>query len=524
MLMNVQPQTVVQNGAVRIQYVQVRNPHLPTVAQQPTNSLNSVQLQQPGVQISHGLPGGINLQGARFLIQTGNQSVSGNRTGQQINLQQMQVSASNLVGTGLQQGNMLQQGTIVQQGTVLQQGNMLHQGAVLQHGAVLQQGTVLPSGTSLPQGARLQQARLPTGTLMGRTNTLPMTGQVVDSNLNLSSGGQVVLQRASGQNVVFQTLQSQQQHNIALPQQQTVSSQDGKLPDGLVVQIGGQIYRFEQTHQTTGGVAVPVKQGAIYPHSQGGEFGEGGGVAHDPVKMLQQNVQLQQLLIGNQMNVLQLLQQQQQRQQQTTGNSQDALQTGYAPSVSKNFVMVGQQFMGSQVATQTGNSGMMVVAPHQASGGVVVNSMEATGALTSHGSMAFRPAVTASVLRPTLEKTVTDPSSEAHTRILPTVRPGSMSSAATPVPQSGLQFIQPKPTPTSVSVLHGVTSGVSNFGSGISSQPMNVLRPGNSASVQQLNQRLPSSVATVQSAAPSLPGNQQALKSGILSTCETFDF
>lgn len=359
MLMSVQPQTVVQNGPVRIQYVQVRNQNQPTVSQLPTNNLNSVQLQQQGVQISHGVPGGINLQGARFLIQTGNQSVSGNRTGQQINLQQMQVSAANLVGitqgTGLQQGNMLQQGTVVQQGTILQQGNMLQQGkmlqqgTVLQHGTVLQQGTMLSSGTGLQQGGQLQQARLPTGTLMGRTNTLPMTGQVVDSNLNLSSGGQVVLQRASGQNVVFQTLQSQQQqHSISLPQHQTISSHDGKLPDGLVVQIGGQVYRFEQTHQAPGGVAVPVKQGAVYPQPQGGEFGEGGGVAHDPVKMLQQNVQLQQMLIGNQINVLQLLQQQQQRQQQTTGNnSQDALQTSYTPaSVNKNFVMLASSLWG----------------------------------------------------------------------------------------------------------------------------------------------------------------------------------
>lgn len=170
--------------------------------------------------------------------------------------------------------------------------------------------------------------------------------------------------------------------------------------------------------------------------------------------------------------------------------------------------------MGSQVTTQTGNSGMMVVAPHQASGGVVVNSMEATGASSGLGSMPLRPAFASPGLRPTLEKTAFDPSSEAQTRILPIVRPGA-SSAATPVPQSSLQFIQPKPPPTSVSMLRGVTSGISNFGSGISGQQMNVLRPGNSAAVQQLNLRLSSSVATVPSIAPSLPGNQPALKSGM---------
>lgn len=430
MLVNVQPQTVVQNGAVHIQYIQVQN-QLPgavptgTVVQNigamqlPTNSLKQVPLQQQGQQlVAHGVQGGMNLQGTiiptsagnHIVFRTVNQTSSDVNAGQ-VNMQPMQIGSSNFVG-----------GTHV---------------------------------TSAQQGVRLQQPQITT--FVSRTNAV--TGQVIDASPGLSGGRHIVLQRTPGvtsQNLVVQQM-PQQQQAVTLPVD-AAGSQDNKCSDGLVVQIGGQTYRLEPSHQPLGG--ANVRQNSIFPQSQSVGFGNGSGVgvSQDPVKMLKQNVQLQQMLIGNQINVLQMLQKQQQQQQ--------CLQPMFAV----------QQF-------GAGSSG--------------TNSTEVTSG--SGGTILHRTVDVSQPLQTpnTLENPSSDPS-------LLGLRP---SVAIAPTPQSGLQFIQPKPV---------VSVGIPPS-SGIVSQPLNVLplvQLGAQPTVSSANRNIVG-VNVQSSAVNTLSGSQLNLKSGM---------
>lgn len=440
-LVNVQP----QNGAVRIQYIQVQN-QLPgavstgTVVQNigavqlPMNSLKQGPLQQQGQQlVTHGVQGGMNLQGTiiptsagnHIVIRTVNQTSSDVSAGH-VDMQPIQIGGSNFVG-GMQ---------------------------------------VTQQVTSVQQGVRLQQPQVTT--FVSRTNAV--TGQVIDASTGLSGGRHIVLQRTPGvasQHLVIQQM-PQQQQAVTLPVDAT-GSQDNKHSDGLVVQIGGQTYRLEPSHQPLG--AANVRQNSIFPQSQSVGFGDGSGVgvSQDPVKMLKQNVQLQQMLIGNQINVLQMLQKQQQQQQ--------SLQPMFAV----------QQF-------SAGSSGTNPTNVTSGSGGTVLHrAVDVSQPLQAPN---------------TLEKTSSDTS-------LWGLGP-SMTIA--PTPQSGLQFIQPKPV---------VSVGIPDS-SGIVGQPLNVLplvQPGAQPTLSSANRNIVG--ANTQPSAQvvtTLSGSQLNLKPGmdIFNTVKPF--
>lgn len=413
--MNVKPQSMVQNGPVRIQYIQVQN-HLPNAmpagtvlqninaAQLPTNNLKPVQQHQGHQLVTHGIQGGVNLQGTiiptaagnRILIRTGNNPPVPIASTGQVGVQSMEMCSSNFVGATTQNVRLPQ---------------------VIQHQQV----------TSVQQGVRAQHPQMTT--LVGRTNDA-MVGQVIDANMNLSGGRQVILQRTSAvssQNLIYHQL-PQQQQAVTLPVN-AIGSQENKLPDGLVVQIGGQTYRFEPSRQSTG--AANVRQNTAFPQPQNVGFSDGGEILQDPVKMLQQNVQLQQVLLGNQINVLQMLQQQQQQQR-------------LQPKVGV------QPYSRSQVV---GSCDPVITC--------VEVTPESSGAL-NQTTMAAQPLHR----QGTLDRTGFDLSVQGNARVATLgLKPsGTAASASHP----GLQLIQPKPA---ISV--GCVSSATAVG-----QPLNVLQLG----------------------------------------------
>lgn len=416
--MNVKPQqSMVQNGPVRIQYIQVQN-HFPNAmpagtvlqninaTQLPTNNFKPVQLQQQQQGqhlVTHGIQSGVNLQGTiiptaagnRILIRTGsNPPIPGASTGQ-VGIQPMEICSSNFVGATTQNVRLPQ---------------------------------VIQQVTSVQQGVRAQHPQMTA--LVGRTDDA-MVGQVIDANMSLSGGRQVILQRTSAvssQNLIYQHLPQQQA--VTLPVN-AIGCQENKLPDGLVVQIGGQTYRFEPSRQSAG--AANVRQNATFPQPQNVGFGDGGEILQDPVKMLQQNVQLQQVLLGNQINVLQMLQQQQQQQR-------------LQPNVGV------QAYTGSQVA---------------GSCDATISCVEVT---PESGGALNRTALASQPLRPqsTLDRTGFDPSIQGNDRVAPL---GSRPSG-TAASHLGLQLIQPKPA---ISVGMPCISSAMVVG-----QPVNVMQLGTS--------------------------------------------